>query len=283
MAPKRGLGKGLDALFLDNASPEEEKVEPIKLSEIEPNREQPRKKFDDEGLQQLADSIREHGLIQPLVVRPRKSGGYQLIAGERRWRASRMAGLSEVPVIVMDIDDQKAMELALIENLQREDLNAMEEAQGYQELMDNYHMTQAEVSKSMGKSRSAVANTLRLLHLPEKVQEYVKSGELSSGHARALLALEEEGKMIEAAARAIREGLSVRDMERYVQRQGAAPKAKAAVPKRDSYYDEMEIALKAELNRKVKIAAKGEKGSIEIPFYSKEELADIAKRLAGNE
>ena len=241
MAPKRGLGKGLDALFLDNASPEEEKVEPVKLSEIEPNRGQPRKKFDDEALQQLADSIREHGLIQPLVVRPQKNGGYQLIAGERRWRASRMAGLTEVPVIVMDIDDKKAMELALIENLQREDLNAIEEALGYQELMENYSMTQAEVSRSMGKSRSAVANTLRLLHLPGKVQEYVKNGVLSSGHARALLSLEEEKGMVEAAERSIREGWSVRDMEKYMQKLGSAPRVKAAAQKRDSYFDEIDV------------------------------------------
>ena len=285
MAPKRGLGKGLDALFIDNAAQTgESKPEPIRLNEIEPNRKQPRKDFDDEALQQLADSIREHGLIQPLVVRPLAGGGYQLIAGERRWRASRMAGLTEVPVVIMDIDDQKSMELALIENLQREDLNAIEEAAGYQQLMDAYHMTQAEVSKSVGKSRSAVANTLRLLNLPKTVQTWVKEGELTSGHARALLSLEEESKILEAAQNVIKQGWTVRDIERFVQKQSEGTAVKAGkTPKRDSYFDEIEIALKSELNRKVRVSAKGEKGTLEIPFYSREELAELAKKLAGNE
>lgn len=285
MAQKRGLGKGLDALFIDNAaSAGDNRPTQIRLNEIEPNRKQPRKDFDDEALQQLAESIREHGLIQPLVVRPLAGGGYQLIAGERRWRASRMAGLAEVPVVIMDIDDQKSMELALIENLQREDLNAIEEAAGYQLLMDTYQMTQAEVSKSVGKSRSAVANTLRLLNLPDKVQKLLKNGELSSGHARALLTLEGEDKIIETAQNIIKNDWTVRDIERFVQKQSETEQSKTPkTTKRDSYYDEIEIALKSELNRKVRVSAKGEKGKLEIPFYSREELAELAKKLAGNE
>ncbi len=285
MAGKKGLGKGLDALFIDNStSGGSNSPEKIKLNEIEPNRNQPRKYFEEEPLQQLADSIREHGLLQPLLVRPIPEGGYQLIAGERRWRACRMAGLTEVPVVIRDIDDMQTMELALIENLQRENLNAIEEALGYQELMDSYHLTQADVSKSVGKSRSAVANTLRLLTLPDKVIDYVKTGKLSSGHARAVLALEEEDKMLEAADRAVKLGLTVRDIEKMARRQTEKDGGRRSVPStRDSYYDEIELALKNELNRQVKVHVSEGKGSIEITFYSKEELADIAERLAGKE
>lgn len=284
MAVKKGLGRGLDALFIDNSTASGTSPEKIKLNEIEPNRNQPRKTFEDEPLQQLADSIRENGLLQPLLVRPMPEGGYQLIAGERRWRACRMAGLTEVPVVVRDIDDAKTMELALIENLQREDLNPIEEAQGYRDLMDTYHLTQEDVSKSVGKSRSAVANTLRLLSLPAPVVDYVKTGKLSSGHARALLALEEEDVIREAADRAVKQGLTVRDLERITTAGKKEALGGARSPGRsglrDSFYDEIEIALREELHRKVKVNGNGGKGSIEITFYNKEELADIAERLA---
>ena len=191
-AKKGGLGKGLDALFADNAIEEDTPAVKLKISEIEPNREQPRKEFDDAALAELADSIAQHGVLQPLLVRPLIGGGYQLVAGERRWRASRMAGLTEVPVVVRQMSDQEMMELALIENLQREDLSPMEEAEGYRTLMEGYSLTQEEVAQIVGKSRPAVANSLRLLALPNEIGEMVRSGELSAGHARALLAFPQE-------------------------------------------------------------------------------------------
>ena len=284
MAQKRGLGKGLDALFIDNAVKAEASApEPIKLSEIEPNREQPRKEFDDEALQQLAGSIREHGLIQPLVVRPKKEGGYQIIAGERRWRASRMAGLTEVPTIVMEIDDRKAMELALIENLQREDLNPLEEALGYQQLMDSYELALPEVANVIGKSRSAISNAMRLLNLPEEVLGYLREGKLSAGQARTLLAFEDPGRIREMAERAIRQGLSVRDLER-IARLTAKPTPKKKAPAvRDSYYAEMELAVRDELHRRIKVKERENKGTIEIEFYSKQDFAELISRLAAAE
>lgn len=281
MAVRKGLGKGLDALFMDNTpSSDENAPETVAISEIEPNRNQPRKAFDDTALQELADSIREHGLLQPLLVRPIPEGGYQIVAGERRWRASRMAGLTAVPVIIRDFDDQETMELALIENLQRENLNAMEEAAGYHELMETYGMTQAEVAKSVGKSRSAIANTLRLLNLPSQVREFVASGALSAGHARAILAMDNEEQMCEAAEYAVRQGLNVREIEKMAKKKSKTDTSVKKVAFRDSYFDEMEIALREELHRKIKITGNENGGKIEIAFYSKEELADIAERLA---
>lgn len=277
MATKKGLGKGLDALFFDNSTQVlNTGSEMIKINEIEPNRNQPRKSFEDEPLQQLAQSISEHGLIQPLLVRPLKAGGYQIIAGERRWRASRMAGLTEVPVIIKDIDDAKTMALALIENLQRENLNSIEEALGYKELMDTYDMTQADVSKSVGKSRSAVANTLRLLNLPKPVINYVKQGELSSGHARSLVALEDEDKILSIAQKAVNQGLSVREVEKLTKKSdkvSSKPAKAGDEAKKDNYFKELELALKDEYHRKVKVNTKtnGE-GTLEISFFSKEDL-----------
>ena len=280
MAQKRGLGKGLDALFVDNAVTSETAVpEPIRLSEIEPNREQPRRHFDEEALQQLADSIREHGLLQPLVVRPMKAGGYQLIAGERRWRASRMAGLTEVPVIVLDVGDEKAMELTMIENLQREDLNPMEEAAGYRQLMEVHHLTQDAVAKAVGKSRPAVANMLRLLELPEDIQDQVRSGALSSGHARTLLSFASEEEMRAAAARVIREGRSVRELERRAK--PAAPRGNRREAAQDRYYAEMELAVKEELHRRIRVREKNDRGTVEIEFYSREDFADLIARISG--
>lgn len=285
MAMKKGLGKGLDALFTDNStSLGGTSTDVLKVNEIEPNRNQPRKSFEDEPLQQLAESIREHGVIQPILVRPISTGGYQIIAGERRWRASRMAGLTEVPVIIREYDDNKTMEIALIENLQRENLNPIEEALGYRELMETFEMTQSEVSTSVGKSRSAVANMLRLLNLPNNVLDFVKEGKLSSGHARALLAFENEEVMQEIAKKACNNGLTVREVENLAKKSTKLEEEKIEkkiISPRDSFLDEIEIALNIELHRKVKVHGTEKKGTIEISFYNKEELADIAKRLAG--
>ncbi len=257
----------------------------IKINEVEPNRNQPRKVFDDEALQQLADSIREHGVIMPIIVRPISTGGYQIVAGERRWRASRMAGLTEVPVIIRDYDDTKTMEIALIENLQRENLNPIEEAQGYQELMETYNMTQVDVSNSVGKSRSAVANTLRLLNLPKEVLSLVQDGKLSSGHARALLSFENREDIVAIGKKAAETSMTVRDLEKLAKKSSlpiSESKKFEVNAKRDSFLAEIEIALRQELHRKVKVTGKENKGKIEIEFYNKEELADIAKRLARN-
>ena len=212
---KGGLGKGLEALFVEN---ETDEITPstLKIGEIEPNRGQPRHDFDETALAELADSIREHGVLQPLLVRPMPNGKYQIVAGERRWRASRMAGLTELPVIIRDLDEAAAMEVALIENLQRSDLNPMEEAMGYQELMQQHGYTQEQVAKRVGKSRPAVANALRLLALPEETARLVRDGKLSSGHARALLGLPEAGMIPALAERICQEGLSVRETERLV-------------------------------------------------------------------
>lgn len=286
MAKKGGLGKGLDALFVDNETADSGVVT-LRLSEIEPNKEQPRKHFDDKALEELADSIREHGVLQPLLVRPLASGSYQLIAGERRWRASRMAGLQEVPVVISEMDDQQAMEAALIENLQREDLNPLEEARGYKTLMDLYGLTQEQAAKRVGKSRPVVANALRLLSLPDNILEMVAKGEVSAGHARALLSVEEPQEQ-QRAAQLIREGkLSVRDVERLSKKKkGSASSPQGGEEEavwNDSYYTEMELALQAELGRKVKVipGSKKDTGVIEVPYYNRTELADLAARLAG--
>ena len=213
-AKKGGLGKGLEVLFAENSIEEEGKTVSLPISEIEPNRAQPRKQFDDEALAELSASISQHGVLQPLLVRPVAGGSYQLVAGERRWRASRMAGLTEVPVVIREMSDKEAAELALIENLQREDLNPMEEAMGYRTLMETYGLTQEETAKSVNKSRPAVANALRLLHLPDTIAQMVAGGELSAGHARALLAFATEEEQLDAAAAAVDKSLSVRDLER---------------------------------------------------------------------
>ena len=282
---KGGLGKGLEALFTDNATGDVNSATRLRLSEIEPNKAQPRKDFDEEALASLADSIKEHGVIQPLLVRPMDNGSYQLVAGERRWRAARMAGMSEVPVIIKELSDRETMEIGLIENLQREDLNPIEEALGYQTLMDTYDFTQDEISRRVGRSRPAVANALRLLHLPQEVIALVRKKDLSSGHARAILALPDEETMIETAKKAAKGNVSVREIERLAQGKRERPQKEKAGP-RDSFYDEVELALAAELGRKIAIQVKNQekdRGTITVEFYSKEELADIANRLAGTE
>ena len=279
-AKKGGLGRGLDSLFDENASDSTGAVI-SNINDIEPNREQPRKDFDETALSELADSIVQHGLIQPIVVKPTIDGTYSIIAGERRWRASRMAGLSEVPVIIKDADEQTLMELALIENLQREDLNAVEEALGYRSLIEGYGLTQDEVAKKMGKSRSAVTNALRLLNLSEAELEALRRGTISAGHARALLSCEDgevRGKMLLAAA----EGASVRELEKMA---AASKKTKSdkktEKATKSTFYSEVELSLKTELHRKVNIASKGNgKGTITIEFFSDDELSDFARRLA---
>lgn len=274
---KGGLGRGLDSLFSENATESQSAVN-IRLTDIEPNRDQPRKDFDEESLSELAESIAKHGLIQPIVVRPQTNGSYRIIAGERRWRACRMAGLNEVPVVVKEIDDKELMELALIENLQREDLNAVEEAQGYRSLIDTYNLTQEQVAESVGKSRSAVTNALRLLNLNEAELDALKTGAITSGHARALLSVEDSDlrKTMFAAAT---NGASVRELEKMakVSKSAAPVKAKA----KDLFYSEVELSLKNEMHRKVSVKgnAKGV-GTITIEFFSKEELADFAKKLS---
>ncbi len=279
---KGGLGKGLDALFLDNSTEEKGGSVTVNINDIEPNRDQPRKDFDEEALKELADSIALHGVIQPLLVRPISDGGYQLVAGERRWRASRMAGLTEVPVFIREMTDRQVAEMALIENLQREDLNPLEEAKGYALLMKSYDMTQEQVAKSVGKSRPAVANAMRILELPDEILEYVRNGKLSAGHARTLLPLKDIKTLLKLANEIIARDISVRETERIVKsilnpKKEQVPKKKV---KRDSYYDECELAIRAELGRKAEIhVAKGNKGTIEIEFFSKEDLQSILEAL----
>lgn len=280
-ARKGGLGRGLDALFVDNAVFDEQGVKDVlKISEIEPNRNQPRKDFDEQALSELADSIGKHGVLQPIIVRPLKQGTYQIVAGERRWRAARMAGLREVPVIIKDVSDNEVMELALIENLQREDLNPLEEAEGYRELMERCGYSQEELSRRIDKSRPAITNALRLLKLPKKVQILVRENKLSAGHARTLLAFSDEQEMIKAAEKAVGEGLSVRELERMAKRKKSEPE-KSNLSNRDPFFDEVELALCSELGRKVKVIGSKGRGVVEIEFYSNEDLSDIALRLAG--
>lgn len=279
---KSGLGRGLTSLFDENSSDNEGAVT-LNLNDIEPNRDQPRKDFDETALSELANSIAQHGLIQPIVVKPNLDGRYSIIAGERRWRASRMAGLTEVPVVIKEADEQTLMEIALIENLQREDLNAVEEALGYRSLIDTYGLTQEEVAKKMGKSRSAVTNALRLLALNDNELEALRRGSISAGHARALLSCDDEAtraKMLIAAA----DGASVRELEKTAaDAKKAKSAAKAAPQKKPTFYSEVELSLKNEMRRKVHINPSGNgKGTLTIEFFSDDELAEFAKRLAEN-
>ena len=282
-AKKGGLGRGLDALFADNTIEEIASTSAVKLKimDIEPNRDQPRKIFDEDALAELADSIAKHGVIQPLLVRPMPDGSYQLVAGERRWRASRMAGLTEVPVVIKELSDDEAMALALIENLQREDLNAIEEAQGIKALMDTLSLTQDEAAERVGKSRPAVANALRLLKLPDSVIALVSDGKLSPGHARALLGFKDEQDIIETADLIIEKWLTVRDVEKLVKKRNKEPKAEKPAARRASYYDEVELALTDFLGRKVKVGTKPgkESGVLEIDFFDKDDLTRLADAL----
>ena len=283
MASKKpsGLGRGLGALLGDDVMKTESSGSlSLPISQVETCSSQPRKRFDDESLQELADSISQHGIIQPLTVRKLSSGYYQTIAGERRWRAARLAGLQEVPVIVIEADDRKAAELAMIENLQREDLNPMEEAAGFQSLIESYHMTQEEAAQRVGKSRSAVTNALRLLGLTPSVRKLVEEGKLSAGHARALVPL--SPSLQESAANAIVSGgLSVRQTEALVKRLSAEKKeAQAKDPDEVDYLAEAQNELKARLCRGVKIVPGRKKGRIELEYYGVDDLNDLLDALA---
>ena len=280
MALERGLGRGLGALLGDAALQSQEGGSlSLPISQVEPGLKQPRKRFDDEALADLADSIRQHGVIQPLTVRRLSSGYYQIIAGERRWRAAKLAGLSEVPVVIIEADDRKVMELGLIENLQREDLNPMEEAAGFQSLIENYHMTQEEAAQRVGKSRSAVANALRLLGLTPSVRAMVESGKLSAGHARALLTLDPQTQE-SAAAAVVDGGLSVRQTEALVKRLTAQEKPKPQPPTGVDYTAEAQRDLSSRLGRGVKIVNGRKKGRIELEYYGLDDLNDLLEALA---
>ncbi len=275
-----GLGKGLGAIFLENDNEDGGGSVILNISEIEPNRSQPRKEFDEKALSELAESISKHGLLQPLLVRPLTLGGYQIVAGERRYRACQMAGLKDIPVIIRELGDTETMELALIENLQREDLTPLEEAEGYNVLITEHGFTQDEVAQSVGKSRPAVANALRLLKLPNSIAEYVKEGKISAGHARALLSLDNEKDMLELADLTVQKDLSVRQVEKLCK---AKPKIQSEQKpeKKPSFYSMVELALAESLGRKISISKnKGKKGGVlQIEFYSDEELTELSNKL----
>lgn len=302
----RGLGKGLDALFGDaevtlqsraekNSKNEDEKTEDPKqkvdknertgggidyiyINDIKPNSNQPRKTFDEDKLNELAASIEEHGLIQPLVLRKAEKG-YEIVAGERRWRAARKIGIREIPCIVRELTDEENMLLAIIENMQREDLNPIEEAEGIRQMIETYGLTQEEVSKSVGKSRPYIANSLRLLRLPETVRKYVEDGSLSTGHAKAIAAVSDEKKQIELAEVAIRDGLSVRQLEKLAQQDKSGVKTRSRVKQKTADVKRVEEDLKNALGTKVTLNQKGKKGKIEIEFYSKDELERLIELL----
>ena len=286
-----GLGRGLDAIFLDNSLAEEsvssdEKIVKLKISLVDPKRDQPRKHFDKEALEQLAASINENGLLQPILVREYGDGRYQIIAGERRFRASKLAGLTEIPAIVLQRDDRNAAQIALIENIQREDLNPLEEAMAYKALAEDYGMTQEELSQRVGKSRSAIANALRLLDLPEEILTMVASKELSAGHARTLLGVKDRDAMILLAQKAVEEDLSVRVLEQMVKL--ANKPAKPEVDEDEplplvDYIRELELRVQRHLGRKVKIEGKGRKKSITLSYEDNEDLDEILKLLCGSD
>ncbi len=287
----RGLGKGLDALIPPEAVPVKKKketteksgngVEYVKLSKVEPNPKQPRRIFNEDELQELADSIQHHGMIQPILVQDRKDH-YEIIAGERRWRAARLAELKEVPVIVGHYTEKQILEISLIENIQRKDINPIEEAIAYRRLMTEFKMTQDEIAESMGKSRVAITNTIRLLKLSEKVQEMIETDMISSGHARALLAIEDPELQYQTAMRAFDEKLSVRDIEKLVKELSKPPVIKPEKPELDFLYKDLEEKLKITLGTKVAIHAKDtEKGKIEIEYFSAEELERLTECLLG--
>lgn len=291
MAKKKnaGLGRGLSAIFLDNALNEETEknenlVSNLKISQIDPKSDQPRKHFDKEALETLATSIMENGLLQPILVREYGDGRYQIIAGERRFRASKLAGLTEIPAIVMERDDKKVAEIALIENVQREDLNPIEEALGYRALAAEYDMTQEEISIKVGKSRSAITNTLRLLDLPDVILPLVASGDLSAGHARTLLGCKNREDMILLSERAVEFGLSVRQLEEEVKRINKPKKevTEEPLPIVD-YFRELELRVQSHLGRRVKIEEKGRKKTITLSYEDNEDLDELLKLICGSD
>lgn len=283
---KGGLGRGLEALMMENSTEDASKTVTLRLLDVTPNPDQPRRQFDDDALAELTASIEAHGILQPLLVRPMLDGSYQIVAGERRWRAARMAGLTEVPVVIRDLSDRETAELALIENLQREDLNPIEQAQGYRLLIDRYGLTQEETANAVNKSRPAVSNLLRLLELPREITDMVKTGALSAGHARALLSLEDDTLRVAVAKEAAEKGLSVRAIEQFVKK--AKTQNTPAAPHRAAFTarfgDEVALALSEQMGRRVKVAEskKGKKGGmLQIEYFDEEDLRSLAKALAG--
>lgn len=278
-AKKGGLGKGFNSLFLENSVEEISlgNSNSIKLIDIVTNKEQPRKIFDEIALRELADSISQHGVLQPILVRPLSDGTYQIVAGERRWRASRMAGLTEIPAIIKEMSDEDAMAAALIENLQREDLDPVEEARGIKLLLDRFQLTQEQVSERLGKSRPAVANLLRILNLPPEVRDMLQNGLITAGHAKALLSLEDSEKIILLANEIINENLSVRETEKRVKNITKEKREKKPASKRDIFYDEAELALSESLGRKITITSQKDKGSIKIEFFDREDFEKLIK------
>ena len=260
-----GLGSGLSSLFEQNAADPASGVQTVRIAEIEQNRSQPRKRFDDEALTELAESIQAHGMLQPIVVRPIGERRYQIVAGERRWRAAKRIGLSEVPVIIREMTDHEASQIALIENLQ---------------LMQQFSMTQEEVAKTVGRSRSAVANSLRLLNLPVLVQDYLEKGKISAGHAKALAGIKDEALLLRCAAKAAEDNITVREIEALVQKESAEakPAEKQKTPEQ-IYYEEMEISLGSHLGRKVKVSGSKKKGTLTLEFYNKEDLQALCQLL----
>ena len=287
---KSGLGRGLSEIFMQNESEDSNSTVTLKISEIEPNKNQPRREFEPEALNELSESISQHGVLQPLVVRPIFGGGYEIVAGERRFRAARMAGLTEVPVVIRELTDSQTMELALIENLQREDLSDLELARGYESLMKEYGMTQEQVANTVNKSRSSVANTLRLMKLPEIVKDMLANGQITSGHARALLSLEDEDLMIDAAKHIADNELSVRETEKYVSLMVKSDEEKPDVvekikkDRRPQFYREVELSLNESLGRKVTVNQKNKNnGTLVLEFYGEDDLRELLKRFKDDE
>ena len=285
-----GLGRGLDAIFLENTlestNNKENTINTLKISLVDPKSDQPRKYFDKEALEELSDSIRENGLLQPILVREYGEGRYQIIAGERRFRACKLAGLTEIPAIVLDRDDKAAAQIALIENIQREDLNPLEEALAYRSLKEEYDMTQEELSERIGKSRSAIANSIRLLDLPDEILTMVAARELSAGHARTLLGVKDREDMILLAQFAAEQDLSVRQLEEQVKKinkkKKPAPEIEEEAPFVD-YFREMELKIQRQLGRKVKIADKGSKKTLTLFYEDNEDLDELLKLICGND
>jgi ParB family chromosome partitioning protein len=281
MASPKGLGKGLGALLgdFDEISAEKSPYQLLPIYKVEPNPDQPRQDFDPEELQSLADSIAVHGIVQPLTVRELENGYYQIIAGERRWRAARMTGLNEVPAVIIEADDKKVTELALIENLQRQDLNPVEEALGYQSLIDDYGLTQEEAAARVGKSRPAVANALRLLQLSDEILEHVRSGALSAGHARAILSIKQEKKQLSAAQKIMALGLSGRQAELLCKNMNKEPAPEKPTVFAVDYVAECDKSLSKHLGRGVKIVNGKRKGRLELEFYGEEDLQKLLDAL----
>lgn len=276
----KSLGRGLDALFLENANEVGENTSELPISEIEPDRAQPRQTWDDESLEELAASIAQHGVLQPILVRPTPDGRYQIVAGERRWRASRLAGKTTVPVIIRSLSDLEAMTFALIENLQREDLNPVDEAQGYKRLMEVTGLTQEQVAKQVGRSRPAVANALRLLGLPAEALDLLKEGKITTGHAKAILSIADDELRVSVAKQVAETGMTVRQAEKLCAK--PAKQEKLPLPKpRDAVAAEVELALQNALGVEVKVDYKDGRGTLSLNFYSKEQLFEFANKLGG--